>query len=236
MRNNKSSKIGLDDLEVATSEHNTQYESTMRIFDEWNCLKDDSFDTICKTESLVESIKASPFKFSKELKKISEQKKTFQTCEAIKRQKQRDQMVAGVKAIAGLGVGMVTTLSFREYLNEKVGKKIGMWIVALLLILVFFIAWAFGQRKAQRNAEKEAKKAIKEIRKDSAKLKTQQAIASKNLQELRQQKKIVDEHYAILQEFAGKQFRDIPKEQQSDLIALVNDSLTLSKMLNKDVT
>lgn len=62
MRNDKSSKIGLDSLEAATSEHDTQYESTARTFDEWNCLKDDSFDTICKTERLVESIKASPFK------------------------------------------------------------------------------------------------------------------------------------------------------------------------------
>lgn len=65
MRDDKSSKMGLDDLEVVTTEYDTQYESTMRIFDEWNCLKDDSFNTICKTESLVESIKASPFKFQK---------------------------------------------------------------------------------------------------------------------------------------------------------------------------
>lgn len=169
------------------------------------------------------------------MKKISEQKKTFQTCESIKRQKQRDQMVVGTKVIAGLGVGMATTRSFREYLNEKVGKKNGWWIVALLFILIFLIAWALGRRKAQRNAEKKVEKSIKEIKENAAKLKAQQAIASKNLQELRQQKKIVDEHYAMLQEFAGTQFHSIPKEQQSDLKALVNDSLTLSEMLNKDI-
>lgn len=178
---------------------------------------------------------------SKELKKISEQKKKFQTCEDIKRQKQREQIGNGVKAIiAGLGVGAVAKISFGEYLNDarvkKAEKNIIMWIATLIPIIISFVCLVLGQRKAQRNAKKETQTAIKEIRKDIAKLKTQQAIASKNHQELQQQKKIVDEYYIALQALAGKQFRDIPKEQQSDLIALVNDSRTLSEMLNKDIT
>lgn len=114
------------------------------------------------------------------------------------------------------------------------GKNLVLWLVVAVIFLVaalfLWISWAITRKREAIKAAKNTKK----LRKEIAALQKKEATAETLISEITEQVMIVNKKLEVLQQFTGMQYKDLPKDAQVDLVAMVNDAVALSELINRD--
>lgn len=238
----KAAKITLTDLDQASKEYEALLKKAEETFAVWDSSKDTSYELIAEIETLASSISHAPFTISRKLKRISVQKEEYKGRETIEREKRKEELAAGAGAVAVLGAGAAAALSFWDYIKDwvfkktggKMGKNLVLWLVVAVIFLVaalfLWISWAITRKREAIKAAKNTKK----LRKEIAALQKKEATAETLISEITEQVMIVNKKLEVLQQFTGMQYKDLPKDAQVDLVAMVNDAVALSELINRD--
>ena len=239
----KAKKVTLADLETAKAEYEQIYQQVSSSWSELDAERDISLSAIEEVEELAGSIKLAPVSIKTPLKKISKEKQTFVDSVELKRQERKEKMSEGAGAIAILGAGAAAVATFKDYIisffeslfGKKTSKNSILWfvflIIALIAIVFLLVAWSISRAKTAKEAAKNTAK----IKKASNELKIQQEKVAALLTKIKEQRGIVIEFYKNLNCYEGSNFMSIPKEQRSDLIALMNHAFALAEMLNAKI-
>ena len=240
----KATKLTLSELENAIAEYNTLYALTESTYDKLYAIQDSSLGLISDVEQLIESISSNPlFIQTAKLKKIKAQKETFLSRDTVEREKRKDELTVGAKAIAILGVGATAALSFGDLLLDYASKRMGgkfnkniiVSIIILAVLLIPAIFYACGQSRAQKRAAKKAAQNTVKVTKAISALQKKQTTAEALYTKMVTSYQILAQHYSNLVCYSGFHQRDIPKEQRSDLIAMLNHALGLATMMNEKI-
>ena len=243
MASGKAKNTVLSDLEKANAEYDEQYNIACEAWEDLDRERDTACDLITDVESLVESIRNAPHAMKQKREKITHTRETFQSASEIKRKERKEKMGAAAGAVALLGAGAAAVSSFGEYLvtifekifGKKTSKNNILWlaflIIALLALVIVAISWAASKAKAAR----EAARNLKKVTKATKDLKLQIVQVSARIQEAKQQRDIVQSFYDRLSSYFGENYLSIPKDDRKDLIAMVNHTEALAKMLDINV-
>jgi len=238
----KAAKTTMTDLERATADYNHLSTATEATYQKLYDIQDSSLILISDVEQLVESISHNPLSVpTAKLKKLKAQKETFQTREVLEREKRKDELAAGVGAVAVLGAGVAATLSFGDILLEYAGKKLGskfskniiLSAIILLILLIPAVIYAIGAMRAQKKAAKTAAKNTAKVRKAIEALQKKQAQTEALYNKTVDTHEILSQYYHSLACYTGALQKDIPKEHRSDLITMLNYALSLAALLNE---
>ena len=240
----KAQKLTLSDLDRASKEYESLTKMTEKTYTDWDWKKDEALEIISEVEELASSISHTPFTISRKLKKLLVQKDDYTDKETIVREKRKEDLIAGSGVVAVLGAGAAAAISFWDYVVEFVSKRTGgklgknyiVWLVVGVLVLIgiifLLIGWAINRWRPAKKAEKNTKKLLKCI----SDLKEKEARAASLTKELTTQNAIVDQYLEVLKQYRGLNFKDIPKEEQKNIVLMVDEAILLAELMSKENT
>lgn len=240
----KAQKLTLSDLDRVSKEYESLLKAAEKTYADWDLKKDEAFETVSSVEALASSISHTPFTINRKLKKILIQKDDYKDKEAIEREKRKEDLIAGSGVVAVLGAGAAAAVSFWDYVVEfvskrtggKIGKNYIVWLIVGILVLIaivfLLIGWAITRWRTAKKAEKNTKKLLKCI----SELKEKEARASSLTTELTTQCAIVEQYLDVLDRYRDVSFKDIPKDDQRNIILLVDEAILLSELMSKENT
>ena len=204
--------------------------------------REDSISTMEQSESLINSIKHTPFSFKKDLKALSRERKKITDRADLEKEQRAADRAAGVAAVMAIGAGSLGSLSFKDFLSDKFnlsdddnGNNGIVWLIIIGLFVFIGIGFLIWKAVNSLNTSKKASLAFKKTKQETLELQKHIANAEKNIIELTDTCAAIEAALHRLSQYRDWDYRKIPDTDQEDLFTLVNLTQSLSGVLSQDI-
>lgn len=234
----------ITEYEKAKRQYQDMYSEVESLYQDIDETKDEAFKTVESVEELINSIKKTPHAFKKDIKKMEIQEKKFADGEQMLREMRNRNLAEGFEAISALGIGVAAIATFGEFLSDIVAKiskgkiagSAAMWIIVIALVVILLGVYLIRKSIIRRRLAKEATTKLGKTKAEIKKLEVKKVLGAKLLYEIAQITKGVYEHLNKLKKYKGFNYKEIPKQDQILLQALVNDTTALSIKINEQIS
>lgn len=204
--------------------------------------REESISIMEESESLINSIKHTPFTFKKDLKALSRERKKITDRAEIEKEQRSADRAAGIAAIMAISAGSLGSLSFKDFLSDKFnvsdddnGNNGIVWIIIIALIVFIGIGYLIWKAVNSCNTSKKATLAYKKAKEETLELQMHIANAEQNIAELNKTSAAIETALQRLSQYRDWDYRKIPDNDQKELFTLVNLSQSLSGIMSQDI-
>lgn len=228
----------LCDLEIQEKEYKEIENKSVDLFNDLIKKENASFSIIEESVVFLESIKKTPIKYNKSLKKIDKEflslKKYCDEIESIKIKsiKEKSETVLRGFTLVGLGSGILLSDTFAEYFNEKYGKNISSWIVKLIAVIIIFVFYHILKFICELVATIKIKKQNLKIKKCIAKISNYNKKIESRMNILDKYSLNIKSQLSTLNNLKDKKYSEIKNDEKDNLMILINTILSFLNELN----
>lgn len=228
----------LCDLEIQENEYKKIEDKSVELLNNLIKKENTCFSIIDESIAFLESIKKTPIKYNKSVKKIDKDFLSIKNHSnesfsiRIKSIKEISDNVLRGFTLAGLGGGILLSDTFTEYFNEKYGKNISSWIVKLIAVIIIFVFYHILKFICEFVATIKIKKQILKIKRYLVKITTYNKKMELRMNILDKYSFNIKSQLSMLNNLKDKKYTDIKNEEKNDLMVLINTILSFLNELN----
>lgn len=236
MGRKKDKEILFAKLEEINQEYLRACDSADECSDRLILIMQDALSMIAETESLINSIKHTPFRFKIEIKELSRERKKIIDRIAIEKKQRDEDRCAGMAAAMAIGAGGVGALSFKDFIRKKINPSDNNVLLYVLIgIFIIFVLAAYGIWLLinRCNTAKRTTSAILMKQQEIEEKKIQIEKVEQKIAELTSINAIINMSLYQLSKYRNCNYKTIPDNDQKELFALKNNAQSLAALLKQ---